>query len=613
MAERARPRAQRFPQRVKAATASCNLLRLRTGALLPEVCGNACKKVSDNRRWRQPYQQMNERRKDFELLQVFAREGDQGAFADVVRQHINLVFATALRKLEDHGAAQEIAQNVFVALARKAWRFARGDSVPAWLHKTTLLECKEWLRGELRRRRREGTAAELETTMKTPTDEFASNALTPLLDEALLSLREGDRTVLLRRYYEDESVRDIASACGVNEVAAQKRVERALERLSRFFQRRGFKTASVAAAAAVLKGTATTVSAETTAAVLVAAWKGAPPALTGFGALLSRLAAWSKAQTAAVCVVLAFIPVTWQWTRAREVRTDLTALQTKSDSLRTQQEDVVSARDRLRVEADRLEELRRQHWSGNGTNEQAALRLQNVRERARAALAADRYRWPDDLPFVRIPKSAVSSLTMAGGPTTPAGLQDKIRRFLDLSAMEREAVDQVFSNYFAGIDQLIQMNLYETNQGTRVKLPADAESRVFVLLPTGPGIRSALEALSQSLLDTLGEEHWRMVQPNTWEMTHYEQVRLLGYTQHQWDIMQELAVNVFTNTGEPNVSFAAGDGTGASWTPAPGRMPLRSYLSGRYDPLSQGPPAVANAVKQYLASAAKERLPETGK
>src|SRR6185436_3354149 len=110
---------------------------------------------------------MNERRQDFELLRRFTREGEQSAFADVVRRHLDLVFATALRKVDDAGAAQEIAQNVFSALARKAWRFAPGDSLPAWLHKTALLESKSWLRGELRRRRREETAVELGTTMKT--------------------------------------------------------------------------------------------------------------------------------------------------------------------------------------------------------------------------------------------------------------------------------------------------------------------------------------------------------------------------------------------------------------------------------------------------------------
>ncbi|MEY2429350.1 MAG: hypothetical protein QOJ40_2235 [Verrucomicrobiota bacterium] len=196
---------------------------------------------------------MSERRQDFELLQRFTRHGEQAAFAEVVRRHLDLVFGTALRKVEDSGAAQEVAQNVFSTLARKAWQFAPDDSLPAWFHKAALLESKTWLRGELRRRRREETAAELGTTMKNPEDQPALNALAPLLDEALLSLRETDRTALLLRYYESHSLRDVGAAFGVSEDTAQKRVQSALEKLSRFFQRHGFRTASVAATAAALK------------------------------------------------------------------------------------------------------------------------------------------------------------------------------------------------------------------------------------------------------------------------------------------------------------------------------------------------------------------------
>src|SRR5882672_11550910 len=137
---------------------------------------------------------MNERRQDFGLLREFARKGDQAAFAAIVRRHVNLVYGTALRKLEDPGAAEEVAQNVFAALARKAWRFAPDNSLPAWLYRTTLLEAEAWLRGELRRRRREQTAAELNTTMKNPDEQTALHALVPLLDEALLALHEKDRT-----------------------------------------------------------------------------------------------------------------------------------------------------------------------------------------------------------------------------------------------------------------------------------------------------------------------------------------------------------------------------------------------------------------------------------
>src|SRR5215469_7758900 len=127
---------------------------------------------------------------DYQLLRLFARYGDQEAFARLLRRHLDLVYATAFRKLQDERAAQEVAQNVFAALARKAWQFAPDDSLPAWLYKTALLESKSWLRGEIRRRRREETAAALGTTMNSPEDQPALRALIPLLDEGLLSLRE---------------------------------------------------------------------------------------------------------------------------------------------------------------------------------------------------------------------------------------------------------------------------------------------------------------------------------------------------------------------------------------------------------------------------------------
>src|SRR5437667_10094300 len=82
---------------------------------------------------------MNGRQTDFDLLRRFVRQGDQAAFAAVVRRHPDLVYATALRKAEDEGAAQEISQNVFAALARKAWQFAPDDSLPAWLYSERLL------------------------------------------------------------------------------------------------------------------------------------------------------------------------------------------------------------------------------------------------------------------------------------------------------------------------------------------------------------------------------------------------------------------------------------------------------------------------------------------
>src|SRR5436190_14820644 len=109
---------------------------------------------------------MTEPKSDGELLHDYVERRSESAFADVVERHTNLVFATASRGVSDAVAAQEVTQSVFIALARKAATLRREPSIAAWLHKTTLLEVRQWLRGEMRRRKREQTAAELGTTMK---------------------------------------------------------------------------------------------------------------------------------------------------------------------------------------------------------------------------------------------------------------------------------------------------------------------------------------------------------------------------------------------------------------------------------------------------------------
>ena len=59
---------------------------------------------------------------DSELVTAFATEGSEAAFHALVARHVNLVYATALRQVGDTGMAEEITQNVFIALARKSPR-----------------------------------------------------------------------------------------------------------------------------------------------------------------------------------------------------------------------------------------------------------------------------------------------------------------------------------------------------------------------------------------------------------------------------------------------------------------------------------------------------------
>ena len=534
---------------------------------------------------------MNEPRPDFTLLQDFARDGNQQAFADVVRRHLDLVYATALRKLTAPAAAQEVAQNVFAALARKAWQFAPDDSLPAWLYKTTLLEAKSWLRGELRRRRREQTAVELGTTMKTPDEQPALRALVPLLDEALLSLRESDRTALLLRFYDSQSLRDVGVSLGTSEEAARKRVQSALERLAHFFQRRGFKTATVASTTVMLQQTAISASSATAGAVVTAALQAAPPALVGLSALLARFASLTKLQTAVVCVALAAAPVAWQWQQQNELRgqaeqaekalaaqsAELTSLQAEQTRLREthakRETDLAQAKAEAAARATAMAQLG--DWK---------IRLQE------RLLAAD-YQWPEDLSLVRIPKAVVPALDISQPIRRPGQVATEARELLGLSHQERQQAEELLQEHFSAMDKLAGESFYQTNTPSHAYLPKDAiVSRVWEVPKLGAASATQIAAFKSGLESILAGDRWNMVS-RSFESTG---MGVLANTLNLGaaETRTEIAGWLLESGGELKVSlYTVGDihERGTYWSGGSPEIPVRLLLADNVDsdPMTQ--------------------------
>ena len=86
-----------------------------------------------------------------------------------------------------------------------------------------------------------------------PDKEAAWQQLEPLLHEALDSLSAGERYVLLLRYFEGRSLRETGEALGISEDAARLRVERAIEKMRRYFSKRGYLISGVVLAGLLLE------------------------------------------------------------------------------------------------------------------------------------------------------------------------------------------------------------------------------------------------------------------------------------------------------------------------------------------------------------------------
>lgn len=449
---------------------------------------------------------MNEGRTDFELLRDFARNGDQLAFTSAVRRHLNLVYGTALRKVEDASGAEEVTQNVFAALARRAWQFAPDDSLPAWLHRTALLEAKMWLRGELRRRRREQIAAQLGTTMKTP--EPALQTLTPLLDEALISLREKDRTAVLLRYYEQKSLRELGASLGVTEDTAQKRVANAVEKLASFFQRRGFKTVSGSIAVAALQETAFPAPVAVVTSVVQSAAHLTPPTMLGLGTLFSRLCALTKMQTASLCVIVAAAPLAWQLHEMRDAKRENSAALANLEATRTQAQELSTEVEQWRRESSQLTQTLADTAQAQLANEETARKWESAAARVHGLLTDPNYRWPEDLSYVRIPKSIIKELNLMGAFSSSGVISEPALELLQITAEEKIGAERTLSDYSKSVHNLMTTRAYETN-ATHLK-PGQIGKTVIVP-PLGGDLKTLAQDVTMQLTGQLGPEREKIL------------------------------------------------------------------------------------------------------
>ncbi|HZQ46895.1 MAG TPA: sigma-70 family RNA polymerase sigma factor, partial [Verrucomicrobiae bacterium] len=148
---------------------------------------------------------------DAQLLHDYAGNGQEAAFREIVTRHTDLVYSAALRQVDSPDLAGDIAQSVFVDLARKAKpvgeRLAANASVVGWLYRSTRYAALNHLRDSRRRATQERQAMEQLLTNSEPAPDW--ERICPILDEALAGLSEEDREALLLRYFKNHDFRNV--------------------------------------------------------------------------------------------------------------------------------------------------------------------------------------------------------------------------------------------------------------------------------------------------------------------------------------------------------------------------------------------------------------------
>ncbi len=310
---------------------------------------------------------------DPDLLQRYVETGSQEAFAALVKRHLDLVYSAARRQVRSPQLAEEVAQSVFLDLSRQAHTLQPGAPLAAWLYLVTRRTSIDVIRRESRRQAREQTAVAIAAMNTSPP---AWTQVEPLLDEAMDSLDATDRSAVLLRYFENQSLREVGQSLGTSEDAAQKRVSRAVDQLRLFFTKRGVAVTAAGLAtdlsANAIQTAPLTLGASISAATVIAVGTSATsPAVF---AELTKIAAMTTLKKIALATAFAVA-----------LGTNLYQI----SLLYAQQDGLDSARAQYKGLGARLDELKRQNLAANRSLAQNQRQIETLQNAAAAKAGTD--------------------------------------------------------------------------------------------------------------------------------------------------------------------------------------------------------------------------------
>jgi RNA polymerase sigma factor (sigma-70 family) len=266
------------------------------------------------------------------LLEAFLTSSrSEEAFAALVMCLSGLVYSSALRRTGNAQLAEEVTQNVFAIMARKASSLVSHPSLEAWTLETTRLEAAAVMRSEKRQQRKLAALA-IETDIISSTSNETMNPSAtwedalPALDEALDSLSTRERDVILQRFYVGKKFQEIAEATGHTEASCKMRLKRALEKLCLRMSTRGVTLTATAVASLLTTDYARSApvqSAASLASNALAASNELSTASLLLNAFQTMSTIKSSAMTAAAVLALAAIPLSSQYAEGSRLQSQL--------------------------------------------------------------------------------------------------------------------------------------------------------------------------------------------------------------------------------------------------------------------------------------------------
>jgi RNA polymerase sigma-70 factor, ECF subfamily len=171
-----------------------------------------------------------------------ARKGNQHAFRVLVERHSRPVFRLAFRMTGNEQDAEDVVQETFLRAYKQLQRFDGRAAFGTWIYRICANCSLDLIRARKSRKEQQTSVADEATgqwleriAASDPSPErlTQSGQIAALIEPALKTLTETERTAFVLRHYEGCDIEEIARTMGVRANAAKHSVFRAVQKVRR--------------------------------------------------------------------------------------------------------------------------------------------------------------------------------------------------------------------------------------------------------------------------------------------------------------------------------------------------------------------------------------------
>ncbi len=170
---------------------------------------------------------------DIKLMLEFI-EGDISAFEQIMNKYKEIVINIAYRFIQDRSTAEDIAQDVFLKIYNSAKSYKPKARLSTWIYKITANICLNELRSQkkyLKNISMDEIGETRDFIQTNPFENLEKKELKHLVKEAIDSLPDRQRMVIILKKYEDLSYQEISEIMGCSVSAVDSLLQRAKQNL----------------------------------------------------------------------------------------------------------------------------------------------------------------------------------------------------------------------------------------------------------------------------------------------------------------------------------------------------------------------------------------------